>query len=123
MRKHPKATKMTEIDLGKRVLDYFHKIKTSEVMWCEDHDREFLEGEKCPGCEGECEHDYESYGSEMFRRILIMGGPKNTLRNSFDGPSSYRFDGSGCSFLFSIYCYNQSLLFHETTYCYGFLRG
>ena len=63
---------MTEIDLGKRVLDYFHKIKTSEVMWCEDHDRELLEDEKCPGCERECEHNYERYGSEMLDKYKVI---------------------------------------------------
>lgn len=37
----------------KRILKYFEKIRMSEIMYCEDHDREFLKGEECPGCRSE----------------------------------------------------------------------
>jgi hypothetical protein len=54
------ARNMTD-DLGlelegvdvKRILKYFEKIRMSEIMYCEDHDREFLKGEECPGCRSE----------------------------------------------------------------------
>jgi len=34
-----------DIDV-ERILKYFEKIRMSEIMYCEDHDREFLEGEE-----------------------------------------------------------------------------
>jgi hypothetical protein len=46
-----------ELDV-ERILKYFEKIQTSEIMYCEGHDREFLEGEGCPGCRSEHD-DYE----------------------------------------------------------------
>lgn len=34
----------------KHLENYFEKARTVEVNFCQDHDREFLQGEKCPIC-------------------------------------------------------------------------
>lgn len=43
---------MNEIET-ERILSYFDKIRDLEVLLCQDHDLEFLEGEECPDCERE----------------------------------------------------------------------
>jgi hypothetical protein len=32
------------------VTEYFEKAEKAEVLYCEDHDREFFNFEECPGC-------------------------------------------------------------------------
>lgn len=45
---------MSETEV-KRILSYFDKIRDLEILYCESHDREFLESEECPGCRSERE--------------------------------------------------------------------
>lgn len=49
-----------------RILKYFEKIQTSKIIYCEDHDREFLKDEECPGCRSE----YDDYEIEGFVGML-----------------------------------------------------
>ncbi len=45
-----------------RMFEYFKKIETSEILFCEDHDLEYISGEECSACER------ESREAEMERR-------------------------------------------------------
>jgi hypothetical protein len=39
----------------KRIMGYFKRIETSEILWCESHDIEYLSGEECYACRSEAD--------------------------------------------------------------------
>jgi hypothetical protein len=67
----------TEEPSGNDVPSYFEKIRTSKILYCSDHDIEYLEDEACQECRderkdresydmiGKRQHEFETYGSEM----------------------------------------------------------
>ena len=61
----------------KRIESYIEKAKTAEVLYCEDHDREYYDFEfegKCPICFEEDLWSKAEHGDEQARQVLEKSG-------------------------------------------------
>ena len=48
----------------KRMMEYLEQIEKSEVLWCQDHDIEYLSGEECYACRSESDDFIQSGGRQ-----------------------------------------------------------
>jgi hypothetical protein len=80
------TTTTTDVE---RILKYFDKIRMFEIMYCEDHDREFLKDEECPGCQSERDdrHLYRLISQIVVKELpkipFYVVFPKNNIQSSY----------------------------------------